>query len=47
LTNSTQLAPRGFWLPSAFLMSSDDVRRVCNAVRSFYGAGVLQRAEAA
>ena len=45
--NSRECAPRAFWLPSSFLMTSDDVRRVCNAVRSFYGAGTIRRAEAA
>jgi perosamine synthetase len=45
--NSRELAPRAFWLPSSFLMSGDCVRRVCEVVRSFYGAGVWRRAEAA
>ena len=47
LKHSSELAPRAFWLPSSFLMTNDDVRRACEAVRSFYGAGRLRRAEAA
>jgi perosamine synthetase len=47
LKHSSELVPRAFWLPSSFLMTNDDVRRVCNVVRSFYGAGELPRAEAA
>ena len=45
--NSRELAPRAFWLPSSFLMTGDDVRRVCDTVQSFYGAAVSRRAEAA
>jgi perosamine synthetase len=47
LKHSSELAPRAYWLPSSFLMTNDDVERVCHAVRSFYGAGELRRAEAA
>jgi perosamine synthetase len=46
-THSSALVPRAYWLPSSFLMTNDDVRHVCESVRSFYGAGQLRRAEAA
>jgi perosamine synthetase len=47
LKHSSELAPRAYWLPSSFLMTNDDVGRVCDLVRSFYSAGELRRAEAA
>ncbi len=44
---SGTLAPRAYWLPSSFLLTDRQVERVCNAIRSFYGAGRSRRAEAA
>ncbi len=37
--NSSHLAPRALWLPSAFTIADDDARSVCEAVRRFYRAG--------
>jgi perosamine synthetase len=36
--NSTRLLPRAIWLPSAYTMTDDDVRRVCREIRAFFGA---------
>ena len=32
---STQVAPHALWLPSAFIMTDDDVARVCDAIKEF------------
>jgi len=34
--NSTRLAPKAIWLPSAFQLSDDDIRQVCDLIRKFY-----------
>jgi perosamine synthetase len=34
---------RGVWLPSSSFLSDDDVRRVCDSIRSFYEAGRISR----
>lgn len=34
---SSALLPQAIWLPSAFTLSDDDVRRVSGLIRSFYG----------
>ena len=34
--NSTRLAPKAVWLPSAFTLSDGDVAAVSGAIRSFY-----------
>jgi perosamine synthetase len=44
---SSSLTPRSYWLPSSFLMTSDDVRHACDSIRTFYEAGRSRRAEAA
>lgn len=44
---SCTVAPRGFWLPSSFLMTDAQVRRVSDEISAFYRAGAIRRAEAA
>ncbi len=36
--NATQLAASAAWLPSAFQLSDDDARRICDEIRRFYRA---------
>lgn len=33
---STEYCPRALWLPSAFTLSDEDVREVCEAIKRFY-----------
>lgn len=34
--NSARLASKAIWLPSAFQLSDDDIRHVCDLIRKFY-----------
>ncbi|MCX5828400.1 MAG: DegT/DnrJ/EryC1/StrS family aminotransferase [Deltaproteobacteria bacterium] len=34
--NSTRFIPKAIWLPSAFQLTDDDVRYVCDLIRNFY-----------
>ena len=34
--NSTRIAPKSIWLPSAFTLTDDDVVSVCGKIRKFY-----------
>ncbi|HKW78850.1 MAG TPA: DegT/DnrJ/EryC1/StrS family aminotransferase [Candidatus Limnocylindria bacterium] len=36
--NTTRVAPMAIWLPSAFTLADDDIRRVCGEIRSFLKA---------
>jgi perosamine synthetase len=36
--SSTRVCKRALWLPSAFILTSDDVSTVCTRIREFYGA---------
>ena len=42
--NSTRLARQALWLPSAFQLSDDDVRAVCDLIRQFCKPTVNRRA---